>query len=147
MAQSGARDADRSPRISLRSIRATSIGLSSQHHRHLSMRLPCRLYRDFHVLPESREKLGQTSDRKIAGTVAHERGDMGVLDAQDLAGLGLCQATCCDQFVDLQSQAGLEQLLLRIRQSEIGKDVAAARFCPDSGLLAHLNSAFPYDAA
>jgi hypothetical protein len=53
------------------------------------LRLPCRLHRDLHVLSQSGEELDQTRDREIAGAVAHQRGDVRLLDAEDCAGLRL----------------------------------------------------------
>lgn len=47
-----------------------------------------------------------------------------------------------DDLVDLQCQAGFEQLLLRIRRPEIGEDVAAARLRPSSLPVAHVGSGF-----
>src|ERR1019366_4489024 len=49
---------------------------SPHHHFHLPYRLPRRLHRDPHVLPERGEKLHQPPDREIAGAVAHQRSSL-----------------------------------------------------------------------
>jgi hypothetical protein len=49
-----------------------------------------------------------------------------LLDAEKFARPRLRQAALLHDLVDLQRQAGLEQLLLRVRQTEIGKHIAAA---------------------
>src|SRR5271170_1473180 len=99
---------------------------STHHYRHFALRLPRRLHRNLHVLSERGEKLHQAADRELSGTVAHQRRDVGLPDAEDFAGLRLRQAALLDDLVDLQRQAGLEQLLLGIRQAEISEHVAAA---------------------
>ena len=38
---------------------------------------------DFNVLSQSGEEFHQPPDRKIPGTVAHQRGDMRLLDSED----------------------------------------------------------------
>ena len=98
--------------------------------------------RDFHILVQRRQEFYQPGDGEIARAVAHQSGHVGLLDAEDLSGLGLAQAALLDDLVDLQRQASLEKLLLRIGQSKIGKHVAAALLYPCFFLGAHLNSAF-----
>jgi hypothetical protein len=51
---------------------------------------------------------------------------MRLLDAKNLSGLGLCDATLPDEAVDLECQLSLEQLLFGMRQAEIGKKIAPA---------------------
>jgi hypothetical protein len=83
---------------------------------------------------------------KIAGAVAHQRRDVRLLDAEDFARLRLRQAARLHDPVDLQREPRLEQFLFRIGQTEIGEHVAAALL--DANFpLAHVNSAFPDDAA
>src|SRR5262245_57964460 len=78
-------------------------GLPSRHHnRHRPPRLPGRLHGDLHILAERGEKFHQPSDREVARTVAHERGDMRLLDAEQFARLCLCQPACLDDLVDLK---------------------------------------------
>src|SRR5713101_9655742 len=120
---------------------------SSHDDRHRTLRLARRLDGDLHVLPKRGEKFDEAADGKITGAVAHQRGYMRLLDAENLSSLRLGEAALTDDLVDLQCQASLEKLLLRVRQAEIGKDVAAARFCSDSCFVAHVSSAFPCNAA
>src|SRR5262245_57044543 len=72
---------------------------------------------------------------------------MRLLDAEDSAGLRLREPACFDDFVDLQREPRLKQFLLRVRQAEIGKDIAAAFFHACSGPLCHVSSVFPCGAA
>jgi hypothetical protein len=120
---------------------------SPHYDLHLASRLSRRLDRDLHVLSERGQEFHQPSDREIAGAVAHQQGDVRLLDAEDGAGLRLRQPARFDDFIDLQRQPCLEQFLLRIRQAEIGKDIAAAFPCACSCLLDHVSSAFPCDVA
>lgn len=46
---------------------------------------------NLHILSQRSEKLHEELQRKGARTVAHEQGDVGLLDAQDPPGLGLLQ--------------------------------------------------------
>src|SRR5580704_3988847 len=94
----------RPPWISLRSIQATGL---PHHHRHLALRLARRLHRDLDVLTERSQKLDQPPDGEISSAVAHQRRDMRLLDAEELARLGLGKAACLDDFVDLQREPGL----------------------------------------
>jgi hypothetical protein len=48
--------------------------------RHLPLLFARRLHRDLDVLPERSEKLDQAADGKISRAVAHQRGDVGLLD-------------------------------------------------------------------
>jgi hypothetical protein len=57
--------------------------------RHRPLLFASRLHRDLDVLPERSEKLDQAADGEIARAVAHQRGDVGLLDAEDFAGLCL----------------------------------------------------------
>ena len=66
------------------------------------MLLARRADSDFHVLAEVRQKLHQALDRKHPRAIPHQRGDVRLLDAEDLAGLGLGQTARLDELVDLQ---------------------------------------------
>src|SRR5215510_2433449 len=123
--------------------------LPSRHHRHLPGCLPCRLHRDLHVLPERSQELDQPPNGEIAGAVAHQRGHMRLLDTENLASLRLGKAARLEDLVDLQRQAGLEQVLFWIWQAEVSEDVAAAGLRSHSCFcfLAHPSSAFLYEAA
>jgi hypothetical protein len=128
----------RPPRISLRSIRATSL---PHHHRHLALRLARRLHRDLNVLAERGQKLDQPPDREIPGAVAHQCRDVRLLDAEELARLRLGQPARLDDLVDLQREPCLQKLLFGIGQAEVGENIAGAFFHSDSS-LAHSDTAF-----
>jgi len=51
-----------------------------------------------------------------------------LLDAEYLAGLGLCNAELPDEAVDLQCKLGLQEFLIGAQQNEIGKNVSAQIF-------------------
>ena len=53
---------------------------------------------------------------------------MRLLDTKDLPSLGLSQVKLFERAVDLEGQLGLELLLLRVRETEIGKNVSTAFF-------------------
>ncbi len=57
---------------------------------------------------------------------------MGLPDAENFAGLYLCEAATLDDAVDVQSEMGLELLAFGIGESNIGKYVAAAFFDVDA---------------
>ena len=73
--------------------------------------------RDFDVLAEGGEKFHQATDAEVAGTVAHEQGDLGLLDAEDFGQFDLGQAAGFEDGIDLQGELGLEQFLLGIGKS------------------------------
>ena len=66
---------------------------------------------------------------------AHEARDMRLLDTQNFPGLGLGEAACFDEAINLQGEAGFELLALGIGKAEVGKDVATAFLDPDLGVL------------
>jgi hypothetical protein len=65
-----------------------------------------------------------------------------LLEAEDLAGLSRRQRALFHDAVDLQRQVGLQQFLLRMRQSKIGEDIAAAVLYTHARLV-HVSSDFP----
>jgi hypothetical protein len=72
-----------------------------RNDRHRPLLLARRLHRDLDVLPGGSEKLDQAADGEIARAVAHQRGDVGLLDAEDFAGLCLGQPSSLDDLVNL----------------------------------------------
>src|SRR3989304_2406505 len=102
---------------------------------------------DLYVVAEGGEKFHETLGRKGTGSSTHQVGDVRLRNAEDLAGLGLCQLACLENPVNLKRQAGLEQLLFGIWQAEIGEHVAGAFLDFNLGpLLRHVSSAFPCNA-
>jgi len=106
------------------------------------MLLAGRPHRDFDILPKGGQEVHQALDGEVAGSPAHQTGNVRLLDAQNRASLGLCESTVFDKPVDLQREAGLELFALRVGKAEVGKDVAATLLDPDSVVLLHLSSAF-----
>ncbi len=53
---------------------------------------------------------------------------MGLFDAENLAGLRLCQSALLYDAVDLQREMGFELFAFRIGDTEVSKHVAAAFF-------------------
>src|SRR3989475_1644008 len=102
-----------------------------------SMLLARRAHGDLHVLPEMSQELHQALDRKHPRPVAHQRRDVRLLDAKDCSSPGLGEAAVFDDPVYLQREARLQQLLLGMRQVEIGKDIAAPLLRPDSLVFPH----------
>ena len=99
---------------------------------------------DLDVLAEGGEEVHQAFDGKGAGAVAHQGGNVRLLDAEDLAGIGLLEAAFLDEAVDLEGKLGLQELLLGIRETKVGKNVSAAFFHSDwfSCSGSHVSSAF-----
>jgi len=89
------------------------------------------------ILPERGEKIHEALDRKGPGLAPHQRGDMRLLDAEDLARLRLCEAALLDQPVDAQRKVSLKLLAFGVRKSQVGKDVAAALLDLDLASLFH----------
>jgi hypothetical protein len=81
---------------------------------------------DFDVLPQRGEEFQETLNGERSGAVAHQRRDMRLLDAENLARFGLRDATLLDEAVDLYREPGLQQLLLWMGKAEIVKNVPAA---------------------
>jgi len=110
---------------------------------------------DLDVLSQSGEEVHKAFDGERARAIAHQCRDVRLFDAENLAGFGLGNAPPFDETVDLQREFGFQQFLLRMRQAEIGKNVAAAFLHADPlcsclfqtvGPLrsfGHVNSAFP----
>jgi hypothetical protein len=125
--------------------------LSSPVYRYCPMRFARRPDGNLDILAESGEEIHKPFHRKRSRTIAHERRNMRLLDAENLSGFGLRDTALPDQPVDLQRQLRLQQFLLRIGQAEVGKNIPAAflharqlRGFPVSVKLfsIHLNSCF-----
>src|ERR1019366_212989 len=78
---------------------------------------------------------------EVAGLPTHQTGNMRLPDAQNCAGLCLCESQILDQPVDLEREAGLESLPFGAGKAEVGKNVAATLFDPDYVVLLHLSCA------
>ena len=57
---------------------------------------------DFNVLSQSGEEFNQSPDRKISGTVAHQRGDMRLLDSEDFPSFCLCEVAFLNDAINLK---------------------------------------------
>src|SRR5437879_11829383 len=99
------------------------------------MLLARRAHGDLRVLPEMGQELYQALDRKHLRPVAHQRRDVRLLDAKDCPSPGLGEAAVFDGLVYLQRETRLQQLLLGMRQVEIGEDIAAPLLRADSRVL------------
>ena len=93
----------------------------------LALSLTRGLYGDLHVLAEGGEKIHETLNGKRAGTIAHQGGNVRLLDAENLAGFSLLEAAFFDEAVDLQSKLGFQELLLGMWEAKVGKNIAAPR--------------------
>ncbi len=115
----------------------------SSNHGHFAVLLTRGPYGNLHVLPEGGEKIHQPFDGESARAVAHQGGDVRLLDAQDPSGFGLPEAAAFDKTVNLQGELGFQQLLLGMGKTEVSKNISAA-FFPLDGLLRsrrHVSSA------
>lgn len=69
---------------------------------------------DLDVLAQGGEKVHEALDGKGASPVAHQGGDVRLLDAEDLAGFGLLEAAAFNETINLQGQLGFQELLFRM---------------------------------
>jgi hypothetical protein len=72
------------------------------------MLLASRSYDDLNVLPKNSEKVHEPLHGKGAGLASHERGNVGLLDPQYLAGRCLSKPAVFDKPVNLQRQSRFE---------------------------------------
>jgi hypothetical protein len=102
------------------------------------------LHGDLDVLAEGGEEVHEALDGKGAGAVAHQGGNVRLLDAEDLAGIGLLEAALFDEAVNLQRKLGFQEFLFGMGEAEVGKNVSAAFFHPDwfSRPGSHVSSPF-----
>lgn len=77
------------------------------------------------VASESGEAVQQAALRDPAEVSPQERGHLRLRQPQQMPRLRLRQALTLDEFGDLEHELGLDEHGLRIRQAEIGVDVAA----------------------
>ena len=102
------------------------ISASGNHHRELSLRLLRWCHGDFHVLAQRGQEFNQPPNGESACSISRQRRNLRLRYPQDLSSFCLREATLLDDLVDLQRQSRFHQFLLRVRQSKIGKYVAAA---------------------
>src|ERR1035441_6108206 len=105
-----------------------------------------RPHGDLHVLAEGGQKVHEPLDREVAGLPTHQTRDMRLPGAQNRAGPCLWEAPLLAQPVDLEREAGLEQLPFGVGKAEVGKNVAATLFDPDCAVLLHLSCASLYNS-
>jgi len=92
----------------------------------LALSLTRGLHGDLDVLAEGGEKVHETLNGKGTGAIAHQGGNVRLIDAENLAGFSLLEAAFFDEAVDLQSKLGFQELLLGMREAKVGKNIAAA---------------------
>jgi len=108
---------------------------------------------NFYVLTEGGEKFHEAADAEVARAVAHEQGDLRLLNAENFGELDLGHAAGFEDGIDLQGELGLEQFLLGIGETKVREDVAAAfRHASDAFLCLfcfgfHFSSVFLDDPA
>jgi len=83
---------------------------------------------DFDILPKGCEKFHEALDRERAGAVAHQCGDVGLLDAEEITRFGLGQTALLNQAVNSQCEPRFQEFLLWMGKTEIGEDIPAALF-------------------
>ena len=83
-------------------------------------------YGYLHILPKGGEKVYEALDRKGAGAVAHQCGNVGLLDAEDVSRFGLGKTAILYQAVDSQREPCFQEFLFGMGKTEIGEDIPAA---------------------
>lgn len=96
------------------------------------MFLEGRPHADFHILPKGREKVHKTLDGESAGPIAHQRRNVGLLDAEDLPSFDLSQIAILDEEVDLKREPCLQEFLLGMGKTQIREHVPTALFYLDA---------------
>jgi hypothetical protein len=101
-----------------------------------------RFYRDFNVLAERGEEVHEALHREGSRLSTHQCRDVGLLNAQYLAGPGLGKAAVLNQPVNSQGELGFDLLSFGVGKAKVSTDVATPPFDEDSLLLFRLSSAF-----
>src|SRR5260370_21787662 len=99
---------------------------SSNHDKHLAVLFACRRDRYLDILAEGGQEVDQAAYGEVAGPIARHSGYLRLRNPKNLPGFRLGGPTLLDDAVDFGSQAWLHQLPVRVGQSKIGKNVAAA---------------------
>jgi hypothetical protein len=102
---------------------------------------------DFDVLAEGDEEFHETADTEVAGAVAYEQGDLGLLNAENFGEFDLGQAAVLEDGIDLQGKLGFEQFLFGIGETEVSEDVATAFRYARGALLCFLCFGFHFSFA
>jgi hypothetical protein len=80
----------------------------------------------FDVLTQGREKFHEAPDGKIAGTIPHQQGNLGLPHAENFGDLDLGHSATLEDRMDLQRELRLNQFLLRIGKPKVRENVSAA---------------------
>src|SRR5580765_3388012 len=86
---------------------------------------------DFDVLPKGDEKTKQPLNRELPEIAAQHFRNVRLLDAKQLCRVDLLQTTRLHEAANLVDELGLDEVFLGIRQSDIGKNVAASDLIGD----------------
>lgn len=97
-----------------------------KHYRHLAVGFAGWPDSDLYIMAKCRQEFHQAAGRETAGTVAHEQGHVGLLNAQNLSSLRLRKFAFTDNTVNLKCQAGLHYFLLGIWEAKVSKHIAGA---------------------
>jgi hypothetical protein len=87
-----------------------------------------RLYDNLHILVERHQEAQQSFHGKLAELAAQQLRYIGLADSEQRGGLDLFQAASFHDGVDLEYKLRLDQMLFRIRHTEILEHIAASRF-------------------
>src|SRR5450755_4799672 len=77
-----------------------AVAMSPEFEENCAVLLAGRPHGDLHVLAEGGQKVHEPLDREVAGLPTHQTGNVRLPDAQNRAGLGLCESPILDQPVD-----------------------------------------------
>src|SRR3981189_3992576 len=93
------------------------------HEGNFAVFLASGFHGDLDVLAEGGEKVHETFDGKGTGAVAHQDGNMRLLDAEDLASFCLLEATLSNEAINLERKLGLQEFLLGMGEPEVAKNI------------------------
>ena len=98
------------------------------HEGNFAVFLASGFHGDLDVLAEGGEKVHETLDGKGTGAVAHQGGNVRLLDGEDLASFGLLEAAFSKEAINLERKLCLQEFLLGMGETEVGKNISTAFF-------------------
>lgn len=102
-------------------------------------RLACRTDGDINGLAQGDQKSHQTVHREVRKASSMEGANLGLAHPKQLCSFRLGESSTLDDGIDMASEFGLGNHLIRIRETEVGKDVTATGFTLGDSFCAGLS--------
>ena len=97
-----------------------------------------RLHDNLYIVPECDEESHQPFDRVAAELACQHSGHLGLIDAHEISRGRLGQLPLPDGLVNLNDQAGLDQVFAGVGQAEVREDVSRTGFLLKSFCFQHV---------